>query len=102
MFTKETIENANRVNSFTILYPQNSIVIFSICDIWDYFEVRHGLDIDSRISMSWEEECKLIMDFCEKHNLYLYEKPREDFDKNEAIRYAEDNGYRGVVLSDLS
>jgi hypothetical protein len=71
----------------------------SICDLTDYIEAYKNINF---LDISWEEEAKVIVDFCKEHNLYLYEKPREDYFEFEGITHAIDNKYNGVVLSNLS
>lgn len=71
----------------------------SICDLSDYIEVCKDINL---LDLSWEEEAKVIVDFCKEHNLYLYEKPKEDYFEWEGISHAIENGYNGVVLSNLS
>ena len=97
-----TIEVAKKVSQFMrnhISGKEQEFAVFSICDIWDYYEVFQGKQL---IDFTWEEECKLIIDFCETYHLYLYEKPRKNFFKHEAISNAKEYGFKGVILSDLS
>ena len=102
MYTELAIATAKRVSKFMqnhVAQKEQDFVTFSICDIWDYFEVFRGV---SYIDMTWEQESKLIIDFCQEHNLYLYENPKESFFEYEGISYAKENGFSGVVLSNLS
>jgi len=97
-----TIEVAKKVSQFMrnhVSVKEQEFALFSICDIWDYYEVFQGKQL---IDFTWEEESKLIIDFCETYRLYLYEKPREFFDRYEAISYAKEHAYKGVILSVLS
>lgn len=97
-----TIEVAKKVSQFMrnhVSGKEQEFAVFSICDIWDYYEVFQG---KKSYDFTWEEECKLIIDFCETYQLYLYEKPRESFFQYEGIYYAKEHGYKGVILSDLS
>jgi len=51
---------------------------------------------------SYEWECQKLKEFCNNFDVYLYEMPREKFFKWEGIQLAEEGGYKGVILSDLS
>lgn len=98
----KTIEVAKNVSQFMrnhVYGKEQEFAVFSICDIWDYYEVFQGKQL---IDFTWEDECKLINDFCETYHLYLYVKPREFFNQYEGISHAKEHGYKGVILSDLS
>lgn len=75
--------------------------ILNICDVmdWIYSTFRPN---GQRWDMSWEEECKYIRQFCDNFQLYLYEKPNEEYWEWEGIEEARIGGYRGVILSNLS
>jgi hypothetical protein len=102
MYTELAIATAKKVSQFMqnhVAQKEQDFAIFSICDIWDYFEVMRGLN---PTEMSFDQESRLILDFCETHNLYLYEKYKEEFFQYEGISYAKEKGYKGVILSNLS
>ncbi len=73
--------------------------ILNICDVMDWIYLTFDKEA---WSMSWEWECQKVREFCQNFGVYLYEKPREDFFKWEAVEEAEKGGYKGVILSDLS
>ena len=52
--------------------------------------------------LSYGEETKIILEYCNKNNFYLYEKPKEDYFPYEGFKYALDNGFDGVIYSNLS
>jgi hypothetical protein len=49
---------------------------------------------------AWETE--KLKEFSQNFDLYLYEKPREDFFEWEGVEEAEEAGRKGVILSNLS
>lgn len=73
--------------------------VLSICDVMDWLHCTFNIDA---YSMSWDEECVYVKQFCENFDMYLYEKPRESFFPAEGMNIAQESGYRGVILSDLS
>jgi len=93
-----TLENANKVKKFVSGQTQEFTTL-SICDLMDYFEV---VENKNWMEFTWEQECELVKDFCKKHNLYLYERYREDFNQHEGIALAKQKGCKGVIFSDLS
>ena len=76
----------------------NKIKEMSICDVMDII----CPNFEDQIKMSWEDECKAVLGFCEKNNYMLYEQVREKFFKWEGYDLAVKGGYNGVVYSDLS
>jgi len=76
----------------------NEIKEISICEVMDII----CPNFEDQIQMSWEDECKAVLEFCEKHNYMLYEQIREKFFKWEGYELAVKGGYSGVVYSDLS
>jgi len=76
----------------------DTIKEISICEVIDIIYPN----FEDQIKMTWEEECKVVKDFCEKHNYMLYERIREEFIPLEGLYLAEKGGYSGVVYSDLS
>ncbi len=73
--------------------------ILNICDVMDWIYLTFGKEA---WSMSWEEESKYLKQFCDNFQLYLYEKPNEEFFEWEGAEEARLGGYRGVILSNLS
>jgi hypothetical protein len=76
----------------------NNIKEISICDVMDVIFPN----FEDQIRLTWEDECKVVLDFCEKNNYMLYERVREQFFKWEGYELAVKGGYSGVVYSDLS
>jgi hypothetical protein len=74
---------------------------YNICDVMDWIYTTFAPGKESW-EMSYDWECEKVKEFCQKFNLYLYEKPREDFFKWEGIDEAKTGGYKGVIFSDLS
>lgn len=75
--------------------------ILNICDVmdWIYSTFRPN---GQRWDMTWEEESVYLKQFCDNFQLYLYEKPDEEFFEWEGAEEARLGGYRGVILSNLS
>ena len=57
---------------------------------------------DEQFSLSYEQESKLVIDWCEANDFHYYGKPKSDFFEWEAIQEAENLGKKGVVLENLS
>jgi len=77
----------------------NEFAVLNICDIMDVIYTKAGKQY---WETTYEWECKKVKEFCKKFGVYLYEKPRESFFKWEGIELAQQGGYKGVILSDLS
>ena len=73
--------------------------ILNICDVmdWIYFTFRK-----EPYSQSYEWETQKLREFSQNFGVFLYEKPREDYFPQLGVLEAEERGYRGVILSDLS
>lgn len=69
---------------------------FSICEIID--EIRKG----DNTPLLWEDENRIILEFCKNHNYFLYERPRDEFFKWEGYELAVNAGCDGIIYSDLS
>jgi hypothetical protein len=65
-------------------------------------EEKLGLTMEDTLKMSFEEESKLIRDWCEENNFHYYAAPKENFFKWKGIQEAEQLGKVGVVLENLS
>ena len=52
--------------------------------------------------LTWEEECKIVREWCEKHNAHYYARPRESFSRISAVFEAVKLGKKIVVVEDLS
>ena len=75
--------------------------ILNICDVMDWIYSTFRPNVQ-RWDMSWEEESKYLKQFCDNFQLYLYEKPNEEFFEWEGAEEARLGGWRGVILSNLS
>lgn len=95
----EMAEAVERGRQRVIAELENEFAVLNICDVWDWFEITLGV---KAIELDWAGECNHILKFCENFNLYLYEKPRDNFFEWEGIEKARKMGYKGVVLSNLS
>jgi len=95
MMYEEQISGRNR----TITELENPFPILNICDVMDWIYTTFDKEA---WSMSYEWECQKLKEFCNNFDVYLYEMPREKFFKWEGIQLAEEGGYKGVILSDLS
>lgn len=95
MMNEEQISGRNR----TITELEKGFPILNICDVMDWIYTTFDKEA---WSMSYEWECQKLKEFCENFDVYLYEMPREKFFKWEGIQLAEEGGYKGVILSDLS
>jgi hypothetical protein len=95
-----TMYNEGRVRVIEQL-EKEEFHILNICDVmdWIYSTFRPN---GQRWDMSWEEESKYLKQFCDNFQLYLYEKPNEEFFEWEGAEEARLGGYRGVILSNLS
>lgn len=75
--------------------------IYNICNVMDWIYTTFAPGKKSwEMSYGWETE--RLMEFISNFNLYLYERPREEFFEWEGIEEAQKAGKRGVILSDLS
>lgn len=97
MMNEEQISERNR----TITELEKEFPILNICDVmdWIYSTFAPG---KQGWEMDYEWECEKLKEFCENFGVYLYEMPREKFFEWEGIQLAEEGGYKGVILSDLS
>ena len=75
--------------------------ILNICDVmdWIYFTFCPQ---KNRWDMSYDWESQKLKEFSQNFGMFLYEKPRGEFFPQLGILEAEERGYRGVILSDLS
>ena len=75
--------------------------ILNICDVmdWIYFTFCPQ---KNRWDMSYDWESQKLKEFSQNFGMFLYEKPRKEFFPQLGILEAEERGYRGVILSDLS
>jgi hypothetical protein len=73
--------------------------VLNICDVMDEIYTEAGKQY---WETTYEWECDRVREFCNQNNVYLYERPRSSFFKWEGIELAQQDGYRGVILSDLS
>ena len=75
--------------------------ILNICDVmdWIYFTFCPQ---KTRWDMSYDWESQKLKEFSQNFGMFLYEKPRKEFFPQLGILEAEERGYRGVILSDLS
>ncbi len=73
--------------------------ILNICDVmdWIYFTFKK-----EAYSMPYDWETEKLKEFSQNFGVFLYERPREDYFPQEGVLEAEERGYRGVILSDLS
>lgn len=95
-----TMYNEGRVRVIEEL-EKEEFHILNICDVMDWIYSTFRPEAQ-RWDMSWEEESKYVRQFCENFQLYLYEKPNEEYEEWEGIEEARIGGYRGVILSNLS
>lgn len=70
--------------------------------IVELFENVLKIPMDKLIAMDWEEESKLVRDWADKNNYYVYSQPKNEFFKWEAMRLARRYNYDGVILESLS
>ena len=93
-----TMYNEGRVRVIEQL-EKEEFHILNICDVMDWiywtFEKKP-------FSQSWEWESTKVKEFCDNFRVYLYEKPKEEYEEWEGIEEARLKGYRGVILSNLS
>lgn len=96
MMTREEIKiGRDRV----IVELEKEFPMLNICDVMDW--IYFTFDKEAW-SMSYDWETKKVKEFCRNFGVYLYEKPKENFFKWEAIEESEKGGYKGVILSSLS
>lgn len=77
----------------------NEFAVLNICDVMDVIYDEAGMEY---WETTYEWECERVNEFCNRNNVYLYERPRSSFFKWEGIELAQQDGYKGVILSDLS
>jgi len=73
--------------------------ILNICDVMDWIYFTFNKEAYSE---SYEWETQKLKEFSQNFGVFLYEKPREDYFPQLGVLEAEERGYRGVILSDLS
>jgi hypothetical protein len=75
--------------------------ILNICDVmdWIYYTFEPN---KKQWEMPYDWETEKLKEFSRNFGVFLYEKPREDYFPQLGILEAEERGYRGVILSDLS
>lgn len=73
-----------------------------VLGIVELFEKVLNISIEESIAMGWEEENKLVLNWAHKNNYYVYSRPKDEFFKWEAIELAENQGFDGVILENLS
>ena len=75
--------------------------ILNICDVmdWIYYTFEPNKE---QWEMPYEWETQKVKEFSQNFGVFLYEKPREDYFPQLGVLEAEERGYRGVILSDLS
>ena len=73
-----------------------------VLDILELLEGVMGLSLDEWMSMTWEEEMKLVIGWCKENGYHYYGRPGHQFRRLEGIREAEELGAVGVVLENLS
>lgn len=94
--TDEMMEARQRVIS---LIESGKFQVYNICDVMDWIYSTFGV---KPLQMDYGWETDRLIEFCNNFDLYLYEKPREEFFEWEGIQQAQRAGRRGVILSDLS
>lgn len=75
-----------------------AIETIGICTLFDNL----GYTTEQLLKMSYDDECKIVMDWCKENNFHYYGRPREDYFKHEGVKEAIHSGKVGVVLEDLS
>ena len=75
--------------------------ILNICDVmdWIYFTFCPQ---KNRWDMSYDWETEKLKEFSKNFGVFLYEQPRDRYFPQLGILEAEERGFRGVILSDLS
>jgi hypothetical protein len=73
--------------------------ILNICDVMDWIYFTFNKEAYSE---SYDWETQKLKEFSQNFGVFLYEKPREDYFPQLGVLEAEERGYRGVILSDLS
>ena len=69
-----------------------------ICELFD----KLGYTTDQLLNLSWEQESKIVMDYCKDNNYHYYANPKEDYFEYEGIQQAIEKGCVGVVLENMS
>lgn len=52
--------------------------------------------------LSLSEETKMLLNYCDENNYYLYERTKEEFSSYEGYKLALEGGFNGVIYSCLS
>jgi hypothetical protein len=74
---------------------RGNFVEVNILDLLD------GLGYDS-LKHDYYAQTKMVLDWCEKFDIFFYEKPADSFSKWEASELAHFHGKKGFVYSSLS
>jgi len=93
---KEFIASNNMYNC-----SDTRFIGINICNLMDYIYETHAPG-KQFWEMLYEWECQMVKEFCDRNNLYLYEKPKEHYSEYEGMMFAMENKFAGVVLSNLS
>ena len=70
--------------------------------IIELFENVLNIPFEERLGMSFEQECKLVIDWAEENDYYVYSRGNDEFFKFEGFELAEKGGYKGVIFDNLS
>ena len=70
--------------------------------IVELFENVLKIPFEELLNMNYEQECKLVIDWAEENDYYVYSRGHDEFFKFEGFELAEKGGYKGVIFEDLS
>jgi hypothetical protein len=76
-----------------------NFAVLNICDVMEVIQTEDGRP---HWETTYEWRMGKVAEFCAQHHLDLYERPRSEFYTWEGIQQADEAGYDGVILSDLS
>lgn len=77
-------------------HPAKAIDVINICDWMDF---TYG---DDRNWADYETSGDALLKWCKKNDCTYYAAPRECFSIMKAVNSAYDNGFKAVVVEDLS
>ena len=58
--------------------------------------------LDYAMELTYDEECRIMQEYCKKNNCYYYGRLRGDFSEAEGYQLAAEEGCTKIYLDDLS
>lgn len=77
------------------IHGMNALGQVIVIDAWPVIEQVYG-------GRDWQEACRIFNEWCAKHGIYYYARPRESFFMNEAYELAFAANCPYLIVEDLS